>query len=82
MVPILILGFAGLGTLQKTLDSILSQPHGPIYLSLDGPTAAHVSQCEEVREFASDSLRSGVIQNLRTSEINEGTLFGVNKGID
>ena len=64
------------------MDSILKQPHGPIYVSCDGPTMAYARQCEEVRQYVSELLRVGVIQNLRISEINEGTLIGVSKGID
>jgi hypothetical protein len=82
MVPILVLCFARLDTLQQTLDSILKQPHGTIYVSCDGPVPAYERECAEVRDYITELLRIGVIQNLRISDINEGTLIGVSKGID
>jgi hypothetical protein len=82
VVPILILCFARLDTLQQTLDSILKQPHGKIYVSCDGPKPAYERQCAEVRDYITELLRIGVIQNLRISDTNEGTLIGVSKGID
>jgi hypothetical protein len=82
MVPILVLCFARLDALQQTLDSILKQPHGTIYVSCDGPVPAYERECAEVRDYITELLRIGVIQNLRISAINEGTLIGVSKGID
>ena len=82
MIPILILCFARLDTLQQTLASILKQPHGAIYISCDGPSPAYERGCAEVRDYITDLLKMGVIQNLRLSDINEGTLIGVSKGID
>jgi hypothetical protein len=82
VLPILILCFARIDTLKRTLNSILTQPHGAIYVSCDGPSPAYARGCEEVREYISELLRTGVIHGLRISEINEGTLIGVSKGID
>ena len=82
MIPVLILCFARLDTLQQTLESILKQPHGAIYISCDGPSSAYKQECAEVRDYTTELLRMGVIQNLRLSDINEGTLIGVSKGID
>jgi hypothetical protein len=82
MVPILVLCFARLDTLQQTLESILKQPHGAIYVSCDGPVPAYERECAEVRDYITELLRIGVIQNLRLSDANEGTLIGVSKGID
>lgn len=82
MLPILVLCFARLDTLRQTLESILSQPHGSIYVSCDGPLLTYQSECAEVRDYVQDLMRMGVIQYLRISDINEGTLVGVSKGID
>lgn len=82
MLPILVLCFARIDTLQKTIESILRQPHGPIYISCDGPIQTYERGCAEVREYIRDLLSLGVIKDLRISEVNEGTLIGVSKGID
>ena len=82
MIPILVLCFARVDTLRQTLESILKQPHGAIYISCDGPSPAYERECADVRDYITELLRSGVIQNLRLSDINEGTLIGVSKGID
>ncbi len=82
MNPVLILCFARMDTLRQTLESVLSQPHGLIYVSCDGPTQIYERACTEVREYLRELLRLGVIQHLRISEVNEGTLIGVSKGID
>jgi hypothetical protein len=82
VLPILVLCFARLDTLQKTLESILKQPHGAIYISCDGPVPAYVRECTEVRDYITELFKTGVIQNLRTAEVNEGTLLGVSNGID
>ena len=82
MIPVLVLCFARLDTLQKTLASILKQPHGALYISCDGPSPAYERGCADVRDYITELFRSGVIQNLRLSDINEGTLIGVSKGID
>ena len=60
----------------------MKQPHGAIYISCDGPSPAYERGCADVRDYITELLRSGVIQNLRLSDINEGTLIGVSKGID
>ena len=82
MIPVLVLCFARIDTLRQTLDSILTQPHGPIYVSCDGPTPAYELGCIEVRDYLRELFRLGKIQDLRISDINEGTLIGVSKGID
>ena len=82
VIPVLVLCFARLDTLQKTLASILKQPHGAIYISCDGPVPSYVRECTEVRDYITDLLKRGVIQNLRIAEVNEGTLIGVSNGID
>ncbi len=82
MIPILVLCFARVDTLRQTLESIWRQPHGAIYISCDGPVAAYERECAEVRDYITQLLKMGVIQNLRLSEENEGTLIGVSKGID
>jgi hypothetical protein len=82
VIPILVLCFARVDTLRQTLDSILKQPHGAIYISCDGPSPAFERGCAEVKEYITELLRMGVIQNLRISDENEGTLIGVSKGID
>lgn len=82
MIPVLVLCFARIDTLRRTFESVLAQPHGAIYVSCDGPSPVYARECEEVREYISDLLRTGVIQGLRISEVNEGTLIGVSKGID
>jgi len=82
VLPILILGYARVDTLKQTLASILNQPHGPIYVSCDGPSPAYAPECAEVRNYTTDLLRMGFIHNLRLSDVNEGTLSGVSKGID
>jgi len=60
----------------------LKQPHGAIYISCDGPSPDYERECAEVRDYITDLLRMGVIQNLRISDEKEGTLTGVSKGID
>ena len=82
MIPILVLCFARVDTLRQTLESILKQPHGAIYISCDGPSPAYERECAEVRDYITELLKMGVIQNLRLSDENEGTLIGVSKGID
>jgi hypothetical protein len=82
MMAVLILCFARVDTLKQTIASILAQPHGPIYISCDGPTDNYKNRCAEVEEYVRELLKLGVIQNLRISELNEGTLKGVSKGID
>lgn len=82
MIPVLILCFARLDTLQQALASILKQPHGAIYISCDGPTPVYERECAEVQQYITELLKTGVIQNLRISEVNEGTLIGVSNGID
>ena len=37
MLPILVLAFNRPEILKKTLDAIIDQEHGPIFLSCDGP---------------------------------------------
>jgi hypothetical protein len=69
-------------TLRQTLNSILKQPHGAIYISCDGPSPDYERGCAEVKTYITELLRMGVIQNLRISDENEGTLIGVSKGID
>jgi hypothetical protein len=82
MLPILVLCFARKDTLQKVIESILAQPHGPIYISCDGPTQTYERGCAEVREYVRNLLRLKVIKDLRISEVNEGCLTGVSRGID
>ena len=82
MLPVLVLCFNRLDTLQKTLESILKQPHGAIYISCDGPVQAYVRECTEVRDYITELFKMGVIHNLRISEVNGGTLLGVSNGID
>jgi len=82
VIPVLILCFARLDTLQQALASILKQPHGAIYISCDGPTPVYERECVEVQDYITELLKTGVIQNLRISEVNEGTLIGVSNGID
>jgi len=82
MIPVLILAFARLESLQRVMDSILSQEHGFIYVSCDAPTSDIGSSCESVRTYVKDLKDAGVIKEFNMRERNTGIANGVMGGID
>jgi len=81
MLPILILCFVRLDSLKECIDSILSQEHGPIYISCDAPPSEFLSQGAEVQKYIKFLLASGVVKEIRISESNQGILRGVTSGV-
>ena len=75
MLPILVLGFVRLDSLRATIESILSQDHGPIYVSCDGPPLKHYSQAMEVQRYVESLHASGI------SSSNQGIFRAVSNGV-
>jgi hypothetical protein len=82
MLPILVLCYVRVDTLRTTIESILQQPHGPIYISCDGPSQKYQNSASEVHLYIKSLLRDGLVEDIRISDTNEGTLVGVSKGIN
>jgi len=82
MLPILILCYIRLDTLEATLQEITSQKHGPIYISCDGSAPQKGQKTQDLHAFIMNLKESGVIEDYQILESNFGTLVGVSKGID
>jgi hypothetical protein len=82
MIPVLVLAFARLESLQKVMDSILSQEHGDIYVSCDAPNSNIPNSCESVRTYVRNLKDTGVIKEFNMRERNTGIANGVMEGID
>jgi len=82
VLPILVLCYRRLDTLKQTIESITVQPHGLIYISCDGVSAEHYEEGKQVHTYLNHLLDSGVVEEIRISDINQGTLIGVSEGID
>ena len=81
MLPILVLGFVRLESLKATIESILAQEHGPIYVSCDAPPSQYQEKGIEVHNYINSLLYSGKVQEVRISTSHEGILTGVSNGI-
>ena len=82
MLPILILSYVRLDTLKQTIESIINQPHGDIYVSNDGAPEMYKSSQLEVRAYLDTLLLEGIVKEIKYSEENGGTLVGISEGID
>jgi hypothetical protein len=69
-------------TLRETIKSIVSQPHGPIYISCDGPKDGFAESAKPLYSYISGLAKLGIVQEYRISNVNLGTLHGVSEGID
>jgi len=81
MLPILILCYARLDTLTQTLESVLAQPHGPIYVSCDGPKEGDEESNKELHSYIKSLLKKEIIVDFVIHARNFGTLVGVSKGV-
>jgi hypothetical protein len=81
MLPILILGFIRVDTLKRTIESVLAQEHGPIYISCDAPPSDYLKQGSEVQMYLDSLLDSGKVREVRISDSHQGLLKGVTSGV-
>jgi len=81
VLPILLLAFCRRHELELVVNSILAQPHGDIYISVDGPSERAQEQNLEVSNYVLELSSCGILKGYRFSISNEGTLFGVSNGI-
>jgi glycosyltransferase involved in cell wall biosynthesis len=82
MLPILVLAFNRPENLQSTLDSILNQSHGDIYVSCDGSRDEYPLENQGTRRVIQDYQKSGQIKARHFISKNKGTLDGIKEGID
>jgi hypothetical protein len=71
-----------LDTLELTLNSILAQPHGPIYISCDGPPKEFEQEAAIVHDYVRRLRDTNIVNEVRISEHHLGTLVGISKGIE
>jgi hypothetical protein len=64
------------------LQSILSQPHGDIFISADGPRQEYPNECLESHALIKSFASTGIIKNYRLSESNIGLMDSMHIGID
>lgn len=82
MLPILILAFNRPIQLTQTLNSIIDQPHGPIYVSVDGPRIDRLQETDEVCAVIKKFRNLGLIKDVLILDRNYGTLDGIARGIN
>ena len=59
MLPILVLAFNRPENLQLTLDSILNQSHGDIYVSCDGSRDGYPLETQSTQRIIQDYQKNG-----------------------
>jgi hypothetical protein len=82
MLPILVLAFNRPENLQLTLDSILNQSHGDIYVSCDGSRDGYPLETQSTQRIIQDYQKNGQINASHFISKNKGTLDGIIEGID
>ena len=82
MLPILVLSYVRVDTLKQTIESILAQPHGDIYVSNDGAPEKYSEAHTTVRLYLDKLLADGLVKDVKFSSENKGTLVGISEGID
>lgn len=81
MVPVLILAYCRLHTLQQVLEAVKFQNAHSIYVSCDAPRQGDETKQREVLEFLEFQLRLGVIKKLHVREKNRGLAMAVLDGV-
>jgi hypothetical protein len=82
MLPILITAFNRRDHLVACLQSIVTQPHGDIYISADGPRIEYPNECKDTHAYITELAREGIVKSYRLSEINLGLMNSMHAGID
>jgi hypothetical protein len=82
MRPILILGYSRLNEISAVVQSVLSQPHGEIYVSCDGPKGSSDKNVSSVQRYVECLHSEGKVQQIQLHSTNFGVLRGVQNGID
>jgi len=82
MLPILITAYNRANSLKILMESIQSQPHGPIYIHCDGIRSANDRAALETAYYAKKLFENGEICNLHIQDTNLGLMRSIQFAAD